>query len=371
MNVLKSIEVIGRRSTWFGLALACAALIHPAAAQPASSTPPAGMELLIAEAKKEGTLTCYCTISSDVATPWMKIFSDRYGIEINTYRANTNTIMRKYEQERGAGRATADLFAYADISTWKNALEKGYVATYTPASAEFFKPSETIPGKFYPVYFSSYPIFWNTTKTTKEEQDMLGRDPLSAVLDPRFANGRIGIAVPHTTVNLQGFHYYVLINNPARGWPYLEKLAAQKPKLFDSLSALQSAVVQGEIAVAFAANDGSVSANILKGAPVEFRYPERTVSTGYGMAIASDAPHPYAARLFMEWATSEEAQAKLSELLQLRAGHTKVAPPKKVAAYPWYQPPGNTDMTYSTDPAFQRDVPEILKKWSTMFGYEQ
>src|SRR3546814_11945497 len=79
---------------------------------------------------------------------------------------------------------------------------------------------------------------------------------------------------------------------------------------------MQARLVQGEIDVAVSANSGSVAGNVAKGAPIHFTYPDGAASTSpFGIGVMAGATHPNAARLFVEWATSADAQSKLSKIV--------------------------------------------------------
>lgn len=200
---------------------------------------------------------------------------------------------------------------------------------------------------------------------------MLRRDPLTALKDPRWSGGRVGLAVPQSSITTYGT-YSKIVNHPDFGWDFMQLLADYEPKIYTTGPANSSALVQGEIDVTISANDGTRTTEILKGAPLEFRFPDQfpVVSSGYGIGIAKQAPHPNAARLFMEWATSEEAQASISELMQIRAGNKKVGPPSDISKFAWYAPPKAIDQRYSEDPAFVSQQEDFFNKWNEMFGYE-
>src|SRR3546814_12458270 len=79
---------------------------------------------------------------------------------------------------------------------------------------------------------------------------------------------------------------------------------------------MQARLVQGEIDVAVSANSGSVAGNVAKGAPIHFTYPDGAASTSpFGIGVMAGATHPNAARLFVEWATSADAQSKLYKIV--------------------------------------------------------
>src|SRR3546814_6357971 len=66
-----------------GLAAALLCLSAPGHAEP-------GPELIEA-AEGEGELTAYIALANEVAQAWFEDFSEKYGIEVQTYRASTRS----------------------------------------------------------------------------------------------------------------------------------------------------------------------------------------------------------------------------------------------------------------------------------------
>src|SRR3546814_2140291 len=54
--------------------------------------------------------------------------------------------------------------------------------------------------------------------------------------------------------------------------------------------------------------DTAVNKRRKRGAPIEWKFPEPGLGIPYFMGIASNAPHPAAAKLFMAWSLTGEGQ---------------------------------------------------------------
>ena len=84
--------------------------------------------------------------------------------------------------------------------------------------------------------------------------------------------------------------------------------------------------------------DGYVAINVASGAPLADSYPSHPAAiTGY-TSIMSDAPHPYAARLFQEWAATPESAALFSETSSTYPLNSEVEDQRAVTKEPWYTP---------------------------------
>jgi iron(III) transport system substrate-binding protein len=70
---------------------------------------PADYAQLIAEAKKEGSLTVYATTDAKVASPLIKDFEALYGIKIDYNDLNSTELYNRLIAESAAGTGTADL----------------------------------------------------------------------------------------------------------------------------------------------------------------------------------------------------------------------------------------------------------------------
>ncbi|MGE3149806.1 MAG: ABC transporter substrate-binding protein, partial [Pseudorhodoplanes sp.] len=97
----------------------------------------------------------------------------------------------------------------------------------------------------------------------------------------------------------------------------LKKLAAQKPRLYDSNSALTSGLSSGQIVVGYDVNlsDAIIAKN--KGAPVDYIIVEPLIVLPVYQVIMNDAPHPFAAALTYDWILSDRGQSAYHALAQL------------------------------------------------------
>jgi iron(III) transport system substrate-binding protein len=67
-----------------------------------------GRAAAVAAAKKEGKLSLYTSMTSDVAGPVAKAFQDKFGIKVDVFRADSETVLQRALQEGKAGRPGAD-----------------------------------------------------------------------------------------------------------------------------------------------------------------------------------------------------------------------------------------------------------------------
>lgn len=93
------------------------------------------------------------------------------------------------------------------------------------------------------------------------------------------------------------------------GWEYYRQLAKNKPHIDNSHGKLETLMISAERPLIAEQNNYSVLPDKYKGQPVEVVYPAEGVTLSPGPAgILKKAPHPNAAKLFMDYICSKEAQ---------------------------------------------------------------
>jgi iron(III) transport system substrate-binding protein len=93
-----------------------------------------------------------------------------------------------------------------------------------------------------------------------------------------------------------------------RGLKYMRDLAGQKPMLREGHALLAQLVAAGEGAMDINIPASSVDRLKEKGAPIDWTALGVAPAIMVGIGISSDAPHPHAAKLFIDFMLSREAQ---------------------------------------------------------------
>jgi iron(III) transport system substrate-binding protein len=334
------------------------------------------LDSLISQAKQEGSLTFYGDANEASLQAWTKGFTDKYGIPVTVLRLPGSQLFQRFSQEESAGQAQADIFANADYASLEQAVKQQWLASYTPQNGDLL-PVKSLgePGYFYPVQDSYYQtVTYNTSKLTPDEIAAIKKDPIAAAGDPRFS-GRVAVNMPQSSQQIAAF-YYQLTDGKLKskyGWKALQKIAANKPKFLSSAD-LVNAVVQGEYAIGVGVTDSLAAPIALKGAPIQFTYPGTTVGGSFGDGVVANAPHPKAARLFMEWATTPEAGKLYATLTQTKPLNSKVEDQRQITQQSWYQAPDDKSTWFSfvSDKTFLTAVsPDggYYDQWNKTMGY--
>ena len=133
-------------------------------------------------------------------------------------------------------------------------------------------------------------------------------------------------------------------------------------------------LIAGEYAVAVALTDSLAAPQALQGAPLEFVYPKDTTGGYFATGVVEDAPHPNAARLFMEWATTPDANALYTEITQTVPANSDVTDDRELLSFDWYAEPDVANVWFDfIDDADFLDASsadgDFLSRWSEVFGY--
>lgn len=354
---------------------ACSAEPAPSASGGSEAPAAGGLEELIAAAQEEGELTFYGDANETTLQKWTQGFSDEYGITVNILRLPGSELNQRFIQEQSAGQHQADIFSIADRVSMETAIDEGFIAEYEPENGGLYDEAQSQAGYFYPVqngYFQT--VAYNPTLLTEDEIEMVQKDPIGAAGDSKF-KGRVGVNMPQSSQQISAFYYQLAEGEFADdyGWEALEDIAANDPLFYSSATLVQN-LIAGEYAIGVGITDSLAFSFTLQGAPLEFVYPEATVGGYFATSIVEEAPHPNAARLFMEWATTPDANALYTEITQTIPANSDVEDNREILDAAWYNEPvtENVWFDFIRDEDFlEASSPDgdFLPRWNEVFGY--
>jgi iron(III) transport system substrate-binding protein len=178
-------------------------------------------------------------------------------------------------------------------------------------------------------------------------------------LDPKYTgviNTKTGIS------GLQHVTWFELKN--LYGDEYFQKLAALKPRGFDSYVQQFDRMVSGQDTLVHTAQYSAYLLSKAKGAPIEFVFPEEGLTLTPGVfGLVNEAPHPNAAQLFMDWFLSVPGQKAMDEISMLNSPRTDAPPP------PGGTPIDKIKLLYPQDwQAFLATHDQFVKTWGKVIG---
>lgn len=297
------------------LALGFSALAQP---QPEKITP-----VLIEAAKKEGVVVFYSSADIVVGEKVAKAFEAAYpGVKVKVERNGSERLYQKFQQELAARINVADVISTSDAAHFVIWKRDGVLAAYLPDEVAREVPAEyrDKDAAFLPWRLSLSVMGYNTKLVTPQDAPKA----LVDLLDPKW-QGKIVKAHPSYSGTILTGTFQI-----ARelGWDYYEKLAKQKVMQVQSATEPPKKLSLGERAIMAEGNEYVVLLTKAQGNPVEVIYAREGSPTIVSpSAIAKNAPHPNAARLFQSYLYSREAQQMLVDDMYMRSYHRGVKEP--------------------------------------------
>jgi ABC-type Fe3+ transport system substrate-binding protein len=272
---------------------------------------------LVGAATKEGALAWYSTlIVNQITRPLALAFEKKYpGIKVQYSRATSSEVALKITNEARAGRILADVF-------------DGSNTIFPLQDANLVEPYLVEAAKSYPPEFRDANGLWTTMNlyfmTVGYNTDMVqGADipkTYDDLLNPKWA-GKMAWTNDPTVNGPPGFIQNILaLKGQEKGMDYLKALAALKPVTIPaSQRVVLDKVIAGEFPLGLMTFNHHSAISAAKGAPVAWVRMEPLVASANLISIVKGAPHPNAAKLFLEYVLSEEGQHEVAKALYLPA----------------------------------------------------
>lgn len=318
---------------------------------------PADEKALYEAAKKEGKFVWYTVwFNQDIVNDIGAAFKAKYpGIEVEGTRNVAATIYQKLTQEMQAGIKNVDVFGTTDIGQIMELKDQGKLVQYNPAGKENIIETyrNLDPDNFYQTgSLSPILITYNTQKLKAEDAPKTWQDLLQDKYKDKISTGSAAASGQVGTWALSMQQKY--------GADYLDKLNKVNPKLGRSINDTVVDIVSGERSLAIGPM-GQVLAQKAKGNPVDVIYPsDGTVVVVNPVGILKDAPHPNAAKLFLNFLMSKEYAELCAKNFEqpLRADVT-INGAKALKEIQIYTPKADD---------IRKQLPELAKKWKEIFG---
>jgi len=298
-------SLLARSVAALALATAIVAPVH-AQAQPKAKNADVFMyqgadrdKRILEQAKKEGTVVLYTSLNLKDSVPITETFEKKYGIKVSLWRASSEKVVQRGVTEARAGRFSPDVFETNGPEMEALYREKLLDTFYSPHFKDL--PPQAFPKhrQYIPDRFNFFVIGYNTNLVKPQDVPSSYTD----LLDPKWT-GRIGMEASDYDL----FAALVKHMGEAKGLDYFQRLAALKPELRTGHTLIAELVSSGEIPLVLGIYNHNVERLAVKGAPVKWKALDPTFGRPQGIAVAKNAPHPYAALLFIDFMLSRQGQ---------------------------------------------------------------
>ncbi len=277
-------------------------------AQVASLSGPDRQTILEDGARREGALLWYTTlIVNQAVRPLIDGFNQKYPyVKVDQWRANDPELVQRVSNEYQARRYEVDI---VDGITGPALLKAaGMVEKYdSPSLAPYPKDLRDPDGYWNAtnLYFMTEGI--NTKLVSKDEAPKTYED----LLNPRW-KGQMGWTTSAGSGGPTFVGNVLQTMGQERGMAYLEQLSKQGIRNISARAVLDQ-VIAGEFPIALQIFNHHTVISAQQGAPSDWIPLEPVPALQNSSALAKNAPHPYAAMLFLDYIYSEEGQRTLQQ----------------------------------------------------------
>jgi iron(III) transport system substrate-binding protein len=299
---------------------------------------------VVAAAEQEGKVTIYSSQATDLLEDLVEKFEQEYPkINLEVVRGVETDFIPKVEAEARTGKGIADIFVLTDRN-WLTANKDNFHAPRGPAfdAPDYDRAENVLENSYFVTNAAVLTFAWNTERFGGKLQDY------SDMIDPALADGKIGIP-PANGASFVDFYQYLEENY---GADFLERLAAQSPRVYPSALPMAEALGSGEIAAATFVQPQVDEQKA--GAPVEWGLAQPSWGARFHGALLESAPHPNAAQV-------------LADFMITRDGQTAIAR-QNASVLP--DIPGAVDVTKNVRKAANltpEQIREYEEKWDQMF----
>ena len=270
--------------------------------------------------KEGGTVNFYGTLAQINAERILPVFEKRFpGMKVNHVDATADKLAARAITEARGGRVLADVFQMA-LENVLQVIDQKLAVDWLPPEAAAY-PANLKGANWLAADLVIITTAWNTNLVKKEDEPKRFDD----FADAKWKGKLIG--EPRDVELLIGLARHKF-KSDEKAFDFLRKLAANNIEFHKGHSELAEFLVAGQAAACVTCYAHHYPPRIKKGAPLGYMLTEG-IATITADALAKDAPHPNAARLFYRWSASEEGQKAYAAGGRLPP-HPKVEPVEKI-----------------------------------------
>ncbi|MGH7773948.1 MAG: ABC transporter substrate-binding protein [Candidatus Binatia bacterium] len=259
---------------------------------------------LVEGAKKEGKMVWYTTMTLDQSKQVVDLFEKKYPfIKPDLFRTGGGPLLNKIFTEARGGRHAWDVVVGRGEMVLPLAERKLLASYHSPETKMIDSDLVDKEGLWTAYYVNTYVLGYNTKLVKKDDVPKT----YEALLNPKWKGGQISVDNEAYGM-LQGL---IDVWGKEKAVSYLKKLAAQDPVVKRGNTERVQLAVAGEYALIIAYNQ-TIQRMTSRGAPIDWIALEPAVVQVNPAMLAAKAPHPNAARLFLDFILSKEGQQLLT-----------------------------------------------------------
>ena len=256
-------------------------------------------------ARREGAFVYYSISAAELIAAYVKGFTHRYPfIKAEFYRGSGNQLVVRTMMEHKAGRLAADVISVGTENVM--ALKRSGIWTryHTPEAVNYPREQYDKDGYFHADSLGLATIAYNRDLIKKEDAPKNYAD----LLDPKW-KGSLTIDLEPERAMLTWLSAW----GEAKTRDYVQRLLANGASVRRGHTLQGQLLCAGEFKIAVEVYPDGILRMKQKGCPAEIVFPNPTPAlAGGNYGINVNAPHPYAAALFVDFVLSAEGAKILS-----------------------------------------------------------
>jgi len=269
----------------------------------------------VRSARQEGRVVIYGTAETEVVQPIIASFERRYpGIVAQYQRRDSADTYKQFLSDVASGQHEADIVWSSSMSAQVKLINDGYSQPYASPGKDFLPRWASWKDEGYGITAEALVFAYNKQASIAADMPTTHRELLTLLESrPELLRGRIGLIDPRDNeIAFMGYSQDTIVSSDASR--LYKAINDSRPKIFETNRQLLDALVAGEIDFAY---------NMLGSYPYHSQNPQIRIvqprdyfiKTSRIAFISKQSTHPAAARLFLDYLLSREAQKLIA------AGH--------------------------------------------------
>lgn len=302
----------GDRAVGLGL---CALLLAFAPARAGAQSPDA----LYEKAKQEKTVALYGAGPPEPFQRWIADFQTSYpGVTVDFTGGLSNALDKKIEQQLADNSMQADVAIFQTMQDFVRWKKMGALMLFKPEGYDKIDPAfKDEDGAFTTVSVNMITYAYNTRQVSADEVPKSALDFLKPVFKDKL------ITTDPSDDDAGFMAFYTIVRK--YGWDYMSKYLAQRPR-FTRLghAVVSNAIAAGEMLATFDSTS-TTPRLVAQGKPIQLVLSRDDATPLFLVAgaIFKEAPHPNAAKLFLDWYLAPAQQSRNGAF----SARSDVAPP--------------------------------------------
>jgi len=253
-------------------------------------------------ARREGKVVWYTSLPIALSQKLAGLFEQKTGIKVELFRSGGSAILRRFLQEKDAGRVLADVLYTADPAATASLAAKDTFVAFQPKNFDRIADVARDPqGRYYALRLNMITLFVRTDLVAPADVPGSWKD----LADARY-KGKLVIADPSFTAV-----QVAVVATLAKklGWSYYDKLRGNDTMVVPGNQQLADMLKRGERLIAAGGLDSYAFDLRREGHKVASIVPtDGGFAVPGPIAVIRGSPNPNAAKAFAEFLISDEVQ---------------------------------------------------------------